>query len=249
MTVFHGGAGYYDLLYADKPHNTEVQHLIDIAQTAGRRDPLKRVLELGIGTGRHASVLADAGIEVHGLEISESMLVHLPNRPDIVGHLGDARSARLGQEFDAVFSFFHVASYQAEDNDISGFFSTARAHLAPGNPFVFDGWYSPGVMAQKPENRAVSAARDGIEITRNSRVSEDVDRSLVFVEQEFSVSSGPENVVETFTESHTMRHFTSSEVRLIAAQTGFAVVAVVDPVSGLAPTRESWAATYCLKAI
>lgn len=249
MTVFQNGALYYDVLYAGKPHKTEVEHFLSVAGVSSPRAHFSRILELGIGTGRHACLLADLGFVVHGIELSESMLLQLPERPDVVGHLGDARSCRLNEQFDAVFSFFHVASYQAQDQDIVGFFSTARAHLPLGGKFVFDCWYSPGVISQRPEPRTISATQSGQTVTRHSRVTEDVDKSLVFVLQEFVVSAGPGETEQRFSEEHVMRHFTSAEIRLLAQATGFEISSVVDPDSGNAPTRATWAATYCLDAV
>ncbi|HEV2071651.1 MAG TPA: class I SAM-dependent methyltransferase, partial [Acidimicrobiales bacterium] len=47
----------------------------------------RRVLELGIGTGRIAVPLANRGVEVHGIDASEAMVAKLRAKPggDAVG--------------------------------------------------------------------------------------------------------------------------------------------------------------------
>src|ERR1051325_10396521 len=63
---------------------------------------------------------------------------------------GDARNVRLGRRFGAVISLFHVMSYQTTNEDLSASFITAREHLERGGIFLFDCWYGPGVLTDRP---------------------------------------------------------------------------------------------------
>lgn len=249
MAIFSQGAEFYDVFYGHKNHRAEVEHFLGLSGTNRPESTPKKVLELGMGTGRHAAVLESMGVTVHGVEMSASMLDKIPVSDKIIRHLGDARTIRLPEKFDSVFSFFHVASYQTRDDDIHSFFATARAHLNRGGTFVFDCWYSPGVIALKPAPRILTGNRDDLTITRKSTSREEVDKSLVFVLQEFVVQDSQGTVVAEFGEEHTMRHFSTSEIRHLARSTDFRLAVVVDPESGGEPGRESWAATYCLEAI
>ena len=249
MAIFSQGAEFYDVFYGQKNHRAEVELFLSLSGANRPQPTPKKVLELGMGTGRHAAVLASMGIAVHGVEISASMLDKIPVSDNIIGHLGDARTIRLPEKFDSVFSFFHVASYQAKDDDIHSFFATARAHLNRGGTFVFDCWYSPGVIQLKPAPRTLTGNHDDLTITRKSTSREEVDKSLVVVLQEFVVQDSQGTVVAEFSEEHTMRHFSTNEIRHLARSTGFGLTVVTDPESGSEPGRESWAATYCLEAI
>ena len=249
MAVFSQGAEFYDVFYGHKDHRGEVDHFLNLSGANRGQPTPRKILELGMGTGRHAAVLASMGITVHGVEMSASMLDKIPVTENIIGHFGDARTIRLPEQFDSVFSFFHVASYQTTDDDIHSFFATARAHLDRGGTFVFDCWYSPGVIQLRPAPRTLAGNHDDITITRKSTSREDVDNSLVVVLQEFVIRDGQGTVLAEFSEEHTMRHFSTNEIRHLARSTGFGLTVVADPESGSEPGRESWAATYCLEAI
>ena len=63
---------YYDLLYSDKDYEAEAKYVLDLLRKENpKQDSL---LELGCGTGRHATLFAQSGLEVTGVERSERML-------------------------------------------------------------------------------------------------------------------------------------------------------------------------------
>ena len=66
-------AEVYDQLYSDYEVDA-----IDLLEELGRGG---RVLELGIGTGRIALPLRERGIEVVGVDASETMIEKLRNKP------------------------------------------------------------------------------------------------------------------------------------------------------------------------
>ena len=70
--VFDEYARYYDLLYQDKDYQAEADYVAGLIR---RFHPEARsILELGSGTGIHASLLAKKGFTVHGVERSPEML-------------------------------------------------------------------------------------------------------------------------------------------------------------------------------
>ena len=77
-------ADVYDEWYAD---------LTDVGATVAAVDPAGRgggrVLELGIGTGRLAIPLAEAGLDVTGIDVSPAMVARLRAKPG-----GDRRRRR-----------------------------------------------------------------------------------------------------------------------------------------------------------
>ena len=119
MSVFGAYSQYYDLLYRDKDYRGETDFIATLlerfAPGAGS------VCELGCGTGQHASLLAERGYEIYGVDLSEAMLDGARRRlgdlpQDIARRLrfsaGDVCNIQLQQEFDAILSLFHVVSYQ-----------------------------------------------------------------------------------------------------------------------------------------
>ena len=174
-SVFREYGRYYDLLYRDKDYLGETDYVHDLLVRFGV--PTGSVLELGSGTGRHGSLLAKAGYTVLGLERSETMIALAcagDETPGFTCRRGDIRSARLERKFDAVISLFHVISYQVSDEDLLETFRTARAHVSAGAPFIFDFWYGPAVIAQKPSVREKIFEDEHLTVRRRSEPSWDI---------------------------------------------------------------------------
>src|SRR5919198_176202 len=69
------------------------------------------VLELGIGTGRVALPLAERGVEIHGIDASEAMVVRLRAKPggsDIPVTIGDFAEVGVEGQFSLVFVVFNT---------------------------------------------------------------------------------------------------------------------------------------------
>lgn len=131
---------YYDHTY--KRRRNDVRFYVDLI--TAHRGP---VLELGVGTGRVALALAQAGIETVGLEPVPEMLRQareklalLPRaaRESLVLRAGDARTVRLERRFQWVIAPFNVFMHLYSREDLERAFATVRAHLAPKGRFVFD---------------------------------------------------------------------------------------------------------------
>ena len=159
-SVFADYSRYYDLLYRDKDYLSEANYVAGLIHRFN--STAQSILELGSGTGIHASLLAENGFTVHGIERSPEMLAQtlaLTEKNVVSGHellafsQGDIRDIRLNRRFDAVISLFHVISYQTANDDVFSTFQTAREHLNPGGIFIFDIWYGPAVLTDRPAVR------------------------------------------------------------------------------------------------
>jgi SAM-dependent methyltransferase len=160
-TVFADYARYYDLLYRDKDYAAEAEYVAGLIRKF--QPSARSILELGSGTGIHASLLAEKGYEVTGIDLSLDM-VNIAQQ-NVANHLilqssnplvsplflqGDIRSVRLSQFFDVVIALFHVISYQTTNEDVTAAFETAKQHLNSGGIFIFDIWYGPAVLTERP---------------------------------------------------------------------------------------------------
>lgn len=246
--VFGYAADFYDALYSDKETSREVDHFLSRAGLPLKDLRGQSVLEIGIGTGRHAHVLAERGCKVLGIDQSEEMLSRIPSHSGITARVADGRSFDLNESFDGVFAFFHVVSYFTSDADLAGLFSSVRKHLKPGAPFVFDTWYTPGVEFHGVETRKREVSTDDYRMTRLSSSQESPDSSIVKVLQQFSVWDSRGNFEREFEETHLMRHFTIDEINVIAKSEGFTVTDVTNSTGSASPTREDWGATFTLMA-
>ena len=80
--------------------------------------------------------------------------------------LGDVRTLRTGKVYDVVISLFHVMSYQLSNDDLTAAFDTALIHLSSGGIFLYDYWYAPAVLTQRPEVRVKRLESEDIKVTR-----------------------------------------------------------------------------------
>ena len=106
MTASVFGAEYsaaYDLLYQDKDYEAEVDVIEHVFATHGH-GRVRRVLDLGCGTGGHAAPLAQRGYEVVGIGIGGLVSEHREHhehRVELVGQversdLADLEAGRGG---------------------------------------------------------------------------------------------------------------------------------------------------------
>lgn len=96
-------------------------------------------LELAIGTGRVAVPLADRGVPVSGIELSEPMADQLRRkRADIPVVVGDMATTRVPGEFSLVYVVWNsIGNLRTQDEQVACFRNAAR-HLAPAGRFVVE---------------------------------------------------------------------------------------------------------------
>ncbi|MGB0081055.1 MAG: class I SAM-dependent methyltransferase [Terracidiphilus sp.] len=249
-SVFREYGRYYDLLYREKDYLVEIAYVHDLLVRFGV--PAGEILELGSGTGRHGRLLAKAGYTVFGLERSETMIALAragAETPGFTCQRGDIRSARLQRQFDAVISLFHVISYQVSDEDLLGTFRTAREHVAVGALFIFDFWYGPAVIAQKPSVREKIFEDEHLTVRRRSEPSWDMSQNRVDVHFRVAITDKTEGRSYDLDEIHPMRYFFLPELEIIGQETGFAFVAAEEFVTGAPPSTETWGVCAVLRAV
>jgi len=102
-----------------------------------------RALELAIGTGRVAVPLAQRGVPVTGIELSQPMVDQL--RTKVAAYqlpvvMGDMATARAPGEFSLVYLVFNGISNLLTQEEQVECFRNAAAHLVPGGRFVIELW-------------------------------------------------------------------------------------------------------------
>ena len=95
----------------------------------------RRILDLGTEGGHHLHQLT-AEFDATAVDLPEAMLSHSGRlNPGVVHHIGDMRTVRLGETFDAVL-VHDAISYMTTEADLLAIFATARAHLRPGDLLI-----------------------------------------------------------------------------------------------------------------
>ena len=221
-----GYAAAYDAIYETKDYNGECDLIEQIFRSYAKQ-PVASVLDLGCGTGNHALVLAGRGYEVAAVDQSQSMLTQAEKKlaASSVGgkvsfHQADIRGFNLERKFDAVVVMFAVLGYQLENEDVLSTLKTARNHLQDDGLLIFDVWYGPGVLHQRPAQRIKRIKTDNGEILRVSWGTLDVNRQICAMDIQIWKLEG-DRLVDRTEESHTQRYFFAEELKLFLTNTGF----------------------------
>src|SRR3954452_21579155 len=100
-----------------------------------------RALELGIGTGRIALPLAQRGIPVHGIDLSEAMLARLRAKAgaeEIETTVGDFATTTVDGTFTVAYLVFNTIMNLTTQAAQVACFRNVAAHLQPGGRFVIE---------------------------------------------------------------------------------------------------------------
>lgn len=243
--TFEQYAFYYDLFYEKKDYTAECDFLDGVFRKYYPQGRPDSILDLGCGTGNHDVILARRGHRMTGVDLSSKMIrlakeKAKQQKQDISFVVGDIRNVKLRGEFDAVISMFAVMSYLTRTQDILSAFRTAHRYLKRKGIFVFDVWFGPGVLAQKPQDRIALFKKKGVRIVRLAKPEMDLLKQTVNVHYIVMEIVGRKLVRET-RETHPMRYFFPQEIDHFLEETGFKILAI-SPVLNFdrAPTAEDW---------
>jgi SAM-dependent methyltransferase len=131
-------AARYDESSADMFDPAVVEPAVDfLADLAGDG----AALELGIGTGRIALPLAQRGVRVHGVDLSEAMVARLRAKPgaDEIGvTIGDFATTSVEGTFSVAYLVFNTINNLTTQDEQVACFENVAAHLEPGGCFVIE---------------------------------------------------------------------------------------------------------------
>ena len=254
MTAFGGYARYYDLLYRDKDYRAETEFVDRLIRT--HAPGARRVLELGCGTGIHGTLLAEQGYDVVGLDRSEDMLTAAAQRvtalPQAIASRvrfikGDVRDFQVEGHFDAALALFHVMSYQLTNDDLRAVFAGVKAHLAPGGIFIFDCWYGPAVLTDRPTVRVKRFADASTCVIRIAEPTLHPNLNRVDVRYHLFVKDERNETVEELSELHQVRYLFRPELELLADAAGLRIEASGAWMSDQEPDFSTWYVYFVVK--
>ena len=211
MNVFTNYAQYYDLLNQQKDYIKEVDYIISLIDkyTPGT----KNILDLGSGTELHAIHLAKQGYNIHGVDQSQDMVSIANERLNSGSDLkellkftvGDIRNIQIDQIFDTVVSLFHVMNYQTTNEDLQNSIKTAYNHLDSNGFFIFDCWYGPAVIADKPYKRTKTYENKNLVINRTAIPTMYPSKNMVDVNFDITITKKSTGKSERISELHKIR--------------------------------------------
>lgn len=241
---------YYDLLYRDKDYKAEVDYVETLVKEY--KGDAKTILDLGCGTGRHAELFAEKGYIVHGVDVSKDMLKlaekrRIEKEDRLTFTQAKIQELRLNKTYDVVVSLFHVLSYQNTNEEVIKFFKAAKEHLVDDGIFIFDFWYGPAVLTEKPTVRVKRFQDDKIRVTRIAEPTIDVQRNIVEVRYSILIEDKNSGKLLEKGEIHNMRFFFDSELELICDLIGLKIVSKNQWMTNSKPTINSWNVVWTAK--
>lgn len=254
MSVFATSyANQYDALYSDKDYKAECDLIA--AEAAEHGVPMKRLLDIGCGTGGHSLEWARRGIASVGVDMSPAMIelaeaksaaMDSPTRPRWL--VGDARTFEVEGPFDIATMMFAVLGYMTTNEDVTAALANVRRHLRTGGLFLFDVWYGPAVLTIRPEGRVRVIAGSGQQTLRAATTEIDSFRHLAHVNFRLWRVEGDRFLGAT-DETHDMRFFFPQELDLLLSSAGFKMASLRSFPDNGDLSDQSWNAICVAEAV
>lgn len=228
MDVFKKYADFYDRLYDDKDYETECDFIEQIFETYGTKE-IASILDLGCGTGSHTIIFAEKGYDVTGVDQSETMLdiaqakASAKNK-DIKFRQQDIRHLDLSREFDAAVAMFAVMGYQTSNKDFEDTLVSVYNHLSSGGLFIFDVWFGPTVLMDKPQERMKTIESPNKKIIRFAHPVLDIIHHTV--EVNYTIFEITDQKITEVSEHHLMRYFFYQEIAYFLEKNGFKLLQI-----------------------
>lgn len=141
MNAYTGFAAVYETFMDNVPYEEWAEYLTGLLKEYGIKDGL--IAELGCGTGTMTRLLAKAGYDMIGIDLSEEMLDiarydHPEAEEDILYLHQDMREFELFGTVAAVVSLCDSMNYITSEEDLLKVFRLVNNYLDPGGYFIFD---------------------------------------------------------------------------------------------------------------
>lgn len=137
-------AKYYDKLYEKKNYKKEVCFLNNFISSKDK------VIDIGCGTGIHASLLENRGINVDGLDLNEEMLSIAKKR--IHGSLYNQNmlSININKKYDVIISMFAVINHLKDLSELKMVLINLKRILSPNGTIIID-LHNPNSSGEKTD--------------------------------------------------------------------------------------------------
>lgn len=252
MEVFKDYAYYYNAFYQDKDYKSEALQVDYLLKKYGEN--IQKIINYGCGTGRHELELSKIGYQCTGIDMS-SLMIEIAQKNamkeglDINYYVAKIQEYRPQKKYDAVISLFHVMSYQNSNEDILSALRAARAALEQGGIFLFDVWYGPGVLSDKPVVRVKEVEDEQNRLLRIAKPVMHERENIVDVCYEVFVIDKGTGHTKAINEVHNMRYFFRPELEILLGQAGFKLVDNIDCQTLGETNFASWTSYFIAKAV
>ena len=193
----------------------------------------KLVLDLGCGTGKLCSMMADEGFDVIGLDASPEMLsIAKGRRPELLFINMDMTDFELYGTVDAAVSSLDCVNYIDSGEGIFKMFKLLENYLNPGGLFIFDINTKYKLSKVLGSNTFVSDDENIFLVWENDFFDNTATFDLTFFVKE-------NDSYKRYGEIQHQYAYGTGELKALARRAGLEVLGVYDEFSFNAPMRDS----------
>jgi len=251
MKNFSQYAQYYNILYKEKDYEKEVDYVDRLIRKYSAKDN-KTLLDIGCGTGNHDFWFLTKGYKVAGIDQSSEMISIAKNqklpKTRVQFYTANARSFVLRKKFDVAVSLFHVMSYLTTNEAAIDTLKNIYKHLIKDGLLVFDFWYGPAVLTQRPSLIVKNLIEGESFIKRTATPKINFNANIVDIHYQIEIKNKRNILKKVFTEHHLMRYLFLPELYLMLEIAGFKVLNCLKWMSlGEGVSESSWSGVIIAK--
>lgn len=235
MDAYTSFAEVYDMFMDNVPYEEWSRYLTELLKEYRIEEGV--VCELGCGTGKMTRLLADAGYDMIGVDMSEDMLAiaSMENPQQILYLCQDMRELELYGTVAAVVSVCDSMNYLLEEEDLLEVFQRVNEYLEPGGVFLFDLNTIYKYETLLGETTICENRPEGSFIWENYYDAEEqineYDLTLFIQEKE--------NLYRKFEETHYQRGYSMEKIRTLLEEAGMEFVTAYDACTKNPPREDS----------
>ena len=227
MEAYTGFAEVYDLFMEEVPYRQWSRYITELLEEYGICDGL--VLDLGCGTGVLTELLALAGYDMIGIDLSREMLEIATERRvqsglNILYLCQDMREFELYGTVRAVVSVCDSMNYITEYEDLTQVFRLVNNYLDPGGMFIFD-LNTEYKYRQVLGSQTIAESREDCGFIWENEYDEETKLNeydlTLFVREEGEL-------FRRYEETHVQRAYSVEEIKAALLEAGMEFVAVYD---------------------
>lgn len=224
-------ASYYDLVYDAFPYE---KNSIVIERLLHRyKKSIKKILDIGCGTGSHSIVLCKKGYTITGIDSSDEMInlakqkISKLKNLNINFYVMDMRKIKLKGKYDAVIVPGAGYCYLLKKQDLLSFFQSVKKNLSEDGILLFEFWHHPTRKSIKElfiggkYDLHENSVTNKLIIKFNTSIFDKKKHWLNKFYHFYVIDMNDGNLFDSFTESHVFRTYSISQIKQILSANKF----------------------------
>lgn len=233
MSGYQAFSEFYDRLMQDVDYAARADYLLSLFDKHGEKP--KTVLDIACGSGSLCAELMRRGVDVIGVDASETMLAKAAAKvPDALLLCQDMREMDLYGTVDGAVCVLDSLNHLCRTADVAQVFRRTRLFVEPGGLLVFD-VNTPYKHREVLADRSfVAEEEDVLCVWRNRYLPRSGEVEILldfFVEQE-------DGRYERYWDTVRERAYSERTLRRLLAQTGWETLAVYEDMTTEPPTAD-----------